>query len=322
MLRFNNEQMIYVRNQRAQFNNAQRVLHGNAAGLPSDFWKQIDMNVGMVQRDILAVFNDLAASVTRPVPIGPISHEFVVASDSGQSHISLDGISDGLEDRVEYGHFATPLPIVSNPFSYGWRAAEGARAKGFSLDMAPRDNSLRRTAEDLEDLALNGSSKIVVGGNQLYGLRNEPNRNTRSTGVTLNGATGAQWHTEITATLKKLHDANFRVPATIYLNWDDWFYASNTDYSAQYPNKTILQRIKEIEGVESVVPASKVPASEILAVVKRTDVVQVLSAMPSAVIPKFRANQHDDYKFVGMAAAAVQIRHDFNDQCGIAHSAP
>lgn len=322
MLRFNNEQARYLMNVRAQFNASQTTLFGNAAGLPADFWKQIDMNVGLVQRDVLAVFNDLAATVMRPVPIGPIQHEFLVASDSTQTHISLDGISDGLEDRTEYANFATPLPIVSRPFSYGWRFAEGMRAKGFAIDLAPRDSAMRGIAEDLENLALVGSSKIVVGGNQLYGLRNHPLRNTRTTGVTLNGATGAQILTQITATLKLLHGDNYRVPATLYLNWDDWFYMSNTDFSTQYPNKTILQRVMEVAGIASIVPASKVPASEIIAIVKRTDVVQVLSALPSAIIPKFRANEHDDYKFVGMAAASVQLRQDFNNQLGLAHSAP
>ncbi len=320
MLQFNQEQMDYVRNERAQFNSSQKTILGNASGLPTDFWKMIDTDVGLIQRDVLAVFNDLASAVSRPVPIGPISHEFIVASDSGQTHISLDGISDGAEDRTAYAHFSTPLPIVTRPFVYGWRLAENARAKGFSIDMAPRDSAMRGIAEDLEDLALNGSAKIVVGGSQLYGLRNDPLRNTRSTGVTLNVATGAQWVTEIVATLALLHADNFRTPATIYLNWNDWFYASNTDFSTTKGDKTILQRVMEIAGIASIVPASNVPANEIIAIVKRTDVVQVLNAMPSTIIPKFRANTHDDYKFVGMAAAAVQLRHDYSNQMGLAHS--
>lgn len=323
MLIFNQQQSQHLTNGRAAFNHAQRQLHGNAAGLPADFWKQIDTGIGLVQRDILAVFNDLAASVSRPFPIGIPVSEFIVASDSGQLTISMDGISDGPVDTTEYAHFSSAVPIFASPFRYGWRAVEGASTKGLSLDVAPRDGSLRTVAEGLEDMALNGSAKIVVNGEQLYGLRNHPKRTTSSmgslTGGNLNGATGPEWVAEITALIESLHAKNFYAPITIYLNYSDWFYASNTDYSTQYPNKTILQRVQEIAGIAGIVPASKVPADEILGVVKRTDVIQILNAMPTAVLPKFRANAHDDYQFVAGAAAGIQIRHDFNDQCGVAH---
>lgn len=319
MLRFTQDQQRYLFEGRAAFNHGQRQLHGNAAGLPADFWKQIDMNVGMVQRDILAVFNDLAASVAQPMPIGIPVSEFLVASDGGQLHVSMDGISDGPADTAEYAHFSSAVPIFSSPFRYGWRAVEGASTKGLSLDMAPRDNSLRTVAEGQEDMVLNGSTKIVVNGEQLYGLRNHPNRTTSTMGVTLNGATGAEWVAEVTALIESLHAKNFYAPITIYLNYSDWFYASNTDFSTQYPNKTILQRVMEIAGIQSIVPGSKVPASEMIGVVKRTDVVQLLNAMPTAVLPKFRANTHDDYQFVGASAVGLQIRFDFKEQCGVAH---
>lgn len=319
MLKFNKAQAQYLKEGRAAFNNQQQQFFGNAAGLPTDFWKQIDMNIGLVNRDILAVFNDLAASVSRPFPIGMPVGEFVVASDSGETHISMDGVSDGKTDTTEYAHYGSPVPIISSPFRYGWRAVEGARTKGLNLDLAPRDAALRKVAEKLEDTTLNGDAKIVVGGQQLYGLRNHPNRTTSAMGVTLNGATGVQWVAEVTALIESLHAKNFYAPITIYLNYADWFYASNTDYSTQYPNKTILQRVMEIAGVQSIVPGSKVPASEMIGVVKRTDVVQILNAMPTAVLPKFRANVHDDYQFVSAAAAGLQIRFDFNDQCGVAH---
>ena len=321
MLRLNSQQQQYLVNARMAFNHGQRQLHGNAEGLPADFWKQIDMDVGMVQRDILAVFNDLAASVSRPMPIGIPVSEFLVASDGGQLNVSMDGISDGTPDTAEYAHYNTPVPIYSSPFRYGWRAVQGASTKGLSLDMAPRDSSLRRIAEGQEDMVLNGNSKIVVNGQQMWGLRNHPNRTSSSMGVALNGATGPQWVEEVTALIQSLHDQNFYAPVTIYVNYADWFYASNTDFSTQYPNKTILQRVMEIAGVQAIVPGSKVPASEMIGVVKRTDVLQLLSAMPSSVLPKFRANIHDDYQFVAASAVGLQIRFDYEDQCGVAHRA-
>ncbi len=300
-------------------NSENAALVGNASPVPKDVWGEWDRDFVEVQRSVLAVFNDLAM-INRPIPIGKIVHYFGQVSDSGSANVSLDGRSKARTDQPTIAYQGTPIPIIDSAFSFGWRQWAAAATEGYALDPAARDNANRRVAETLEDHALNGNSQIVVGGAPLYGLRNHPKRSTRSTGVNLNGATGAQWSAEINAVLKLLHAKNYRVPATLYLNWDDWFYASNTDYSTAYPNKTILQRIMEIAGVEKIVPASSVAADEIIAVVKDRRVIQVLNAMAPSTRAQFRANPEDDYNFVAMAAAAVEIKYDTEDQCGIAHS--
>lgn len=328
MLTFTPAQQELLLNNRRAFNERQTalsatmggVMFGNAATLPRDVWGLWDREAVEIQRSVLAVFNDLAASVSTPMPIGKIVHHFQTVSDSGEVNISLDGRSKGRTDQPVIDYHGTPLPIIDSPFSYGWRQVAAAQTEGFQLDAAGRMNAMRKTAEKLESIALDGDAKIVVGTAALYGLRNHPKRATRATAQALLTATGAQWVADVTATLKLLHAKNFRVPVTLYVNWDDWFYASNTDYSTLYPNKTIAQRVREIGGIENIVPASTVAASQIIAVVKRRDVVQVLNGMPMATRAQFRANPEDDYNFVTMAASAVEIKYDAEDQCGVAVS--
>lgn len=331
MLRFTKQQQEFVLNARRQHarEHAQMLANhgtsiiGNASPLPRDVWGEWDREGIEVQRDVLAVFNDLAASVAMPMPVGKLVHYFQTISDSGNVNISLDGRSKATTDQQLIEYHGTPLPIIDSTFSYGWRQVAAAQTEGMTLDPAGRNNSMRRVAEKLEDIALDGDSSIVVGSDSLYGLRNHPERNTRATGVVaLNGATGAEWIAEVTATLKLLHNNNFKVPATLYVNWDDWFYADSTDFSTQYPNKTIAQRVREISGIENVVPADSVTANELIAVVKRRDVVQVLNGMPMMTRAQFRANPEDDYNFLVMSAAALEIKFDANSQCGIAHSTP
>ena len=328
MLRFTQAQQELILNNRRQFNERQRsiaaamgggVMIGNASVLPRDVWGTWDREAVELQRSLLAVFNDLAASVATPMPIGKIVHHFQTVSDSGEVNISLDGRSKARTDQPVIDYHGTPLPIIDSPFSYGWRQVEAARTEGFQLDSAGRMNAMYKTAEKLESLALDGDAKIVVGGATLYGLRTNPKRSTRATGVTLNGATGAQWLAEVTATLKLLHAKNFKVPATIYVNWDDWFYATSTEYTAGYP-KTIAQRVLELGGVREIIPGDKVAADELIALVKDRRVVQVLNGMPVATRAQFRANPEDDYNFVTMAAAAIEVKYDANNNCGVAHS--
>lgn len=328
MLRFTREQQEFLLNHRRQHIRQHEVMQqqhgqvlvGNASPLPRDVWGQWDEEGIEVQRQVLAVFDDLSESVTMNMPIGKLMHFFRTESDSGNINISLDGRSKAKTDRQLIDYHGTPLPIIDSTFGYGWRDVEAAQTEGMPLDPVGRNNAMRRVAEKLESIALDGDSSIRVGQDELYGLRTHPARNTRSTGADLSEASGADVKAEFVATLSALHAANFRAPATFYVNWDDWFRWSTDQFSTQYPNWTILERLKATPMIESIVPANSVNADELIAVVKRRNVVQVLNGMPLATRSQFRANPEDDYDFVTMAAAAVEIRFDAQEQCGVAHS--
>lgn len=315
-----NERQTALANAAGLHNDNQANLIGNASPLPRDVWGTWDREAVEIQREVLAVFDDLSGSVSMPMSIGKLIHYFQTVSDSGEVNVSLDGRSKARTDQPVFAYHGTPLPIIDSTFSYGWRQVEAARSDGFQLDASGRANAMYKVAEKMENIALSGDAQIVVDGNTLYGLTNHPKRSTRSTTNDLSACTGPEWVQDVNATIALLHAKNFRVPATLYVNWDDWYYAGNTDYSSAYPNKTIAQRVREAEGVSNVVPSSKVAADEIIAVVKNRRVLQVLNGMPMVTRAQFRANPEDDYNFVTMAATALEIKYDADDQCGIAHS--
>jgi Family of unknown function (DUF6260) len=330
MLHFTAEQQNFVLANRRAFNATQadlaaRIggenagLMGNALSLPKDVWGLWDKEGLLVQRSKLAVFADLAASVSAPHPMGKLVKYFQQISNSGGATVSLDGRASIRSDKPTMTYIGTPVPVILDGFEFGWREVMAAQSEGVSLDTNAMLNSQRYVSEALESGVLNGYSTITVNGSASYGLRNHPKRNTRSTGVTLNAATGAQWVSEVVATLKLLHADNYKTPATIYLNWSDWFYASSNEFTAGYP-KTILQRVVELGGIRDIVPADSVNANEIIAVVKDRAVVQILNAMPVVTNPMMRANPQDNYQFLTMAAAAIEIKYDASDNCGIAHS--
>ena len=333
MLRFTPEQTAALNSQRSAFNARQAQiasqhgiqavgnagLLGNAAPLPLNVWGEWDREGITVQRDVLSVFNDLAATVSRPIPIGKLIHYFQIISDSGQANTSLDGRSKARVDQPTIDYAGTPIPIIDSTFFFGWRQVEAAMSEGVSLDPAARLNAAYKVAQRLELQTLNGNANIVVGGSPLYGLTNHPRRNTRATGVTLNGATGAQWLAEFNATIALLIAKNFYRPVTIYMNFGTWRYAQNTDHVIGYP-KTIAQRILEDGMIKEIIPASNIAANTIIAVVKDVGVLQVLNGMPMSTRAQFRANPEDDYNFVTMTAAALEVKYDAANQCGVAHS--
>lgn len=326
---FSKEQQDFALNMRRVFNANEsymgekygamlqgRARVGNAAPIPKDVWGQWDKEGLAIQRNVLSVYSDLAGSVAMPIPIGKLAHYFQRIGDSGGANVSIDGEVKPKADQPAIDYVGTPLPIVTDSYAYSWRQMEAAQSEGYALDMAGRDNSMRKVAEKLEDICLLGDSKVVVGGSTLYGLLNHPKRNTDTHGVDLNGATGAQWLAAVSKVITKLQGDNYFGEITVYLNWGDWTYATINEFTAGY-SKTIAQRLQEIGNIRFV-PAGRVPANTLCGVVKQRNAVQLLSGMPMVVVPQARLNPQDRYVFNVMAASALEIKYDMNDNCGVA----
>jgi len=329
MLLFNDEQQAFVNDQRSRFNKSQRDmavrfglngrmagLEGNAMTVPKDAWGRWDTEGIEVARNVLSVFNDLAATNSKPGDLAVLVDYFQTVSDSGDVNISLDGVGKAKGDQPVIDYYGTPLPIIDSEMSVGWRQMLVLQRAGGNYTSAGSNNHYRKVAEKLEDIVLNGDSKIKVGSDSLLGLRNHPERNTGTHSYTLRSATGAQWLEVLLAGMALQHAANFYTEVTVYLNWQDLFYANSTDFSTQYPNKTIAQRLIEIGGVRFV-GASKIPANEMILVCKRRDVIEIINGMPMFMRPKIRQNPEDAYVFQFLAAAAPQIKFDAAGQCGI-----
>jgi uncharacterized linocin/CFP29 family protein len=328
MLRFTDEQAQAVNRARAAFNTSQialasqQVLVGNAAPIPLDAWRRIDARATRVMRDKLVVFNRLAQASSTPVGLGDLVSFFPKISDSGEVHVSMDGRSEGLADAPTVQFEGTPVPIIDSFARFGWRQMEVIRKGQAQLDVEAVANHQRKVAEKLEDMVLNGLPAIVVGGSTIYGLRNHPSRNTGTHGFDLNNtATGANWLTAFKQVIDLLVGDNAFEKVTIFLNYSDWLYASINEFVAGYP-KTILQRLREIEQIADIVPASKIPADNIIGIagLETGDWGSILNGMPMVTRPKMRHNQEDDYVFGVLASAAPQFRVDDGGRMPIAHT--
>lgn len=329
MLRFTPEQALAVNSVRSNFNQRQTamaaglvanasMLQGNAAPVPIDAWRRIDERSTAIQRDVLQVFNTLAAANQTPVVVADLVSYYAKMGDSGEAHVSLDGRSKARGDQANVSMSGTPVPVIDSVASFGWRQMEVIRRGGGMIDTDTIANHLRKVAEKLEDMAINGAPGVTVGGATIYGLRTFPDRSTGVHGLTLNGATGAQWLTAVRLVITRLEADNAYARVTIFCNWGDWSYANAADYATNYA-KTILERLREL-GID-LVPASRVPANELLGVagLATGEWGSILSAMPLTTRPKVRQNPEDDYVFTAMAMAAPQFRSDANGQSRIAH---
>ncbi|MDO9676833.1 encapsulin [Glaesserella parasuis] len=322
MLKFTKEQERFVINERINYDKKHVLMATNSAGmlgnsmtLPKDVWAEWDRDAVQIQREELVVFNDLA-SISKSMPIGKLIHHFQTVSDSGSVNISLDGRSSAKTDNVVYNYHGTPLPIIDSSFSFGWRDMSAAQSEGYQIDSAARANSLRKVAEKMEDLALNGDKSIVVGDAKLYGLRTTPNRMTNTHSLDLATATPKQIYDVFRDLISKFHGKNFYSPVTLYVNYGDYFAMSTRDYSEQKSEGSILDKVMTIPQIAKIVPASRVLKDEILGLCKRSDVYQVLNGMPLVTRPIARHNETDDYAFQIMTAVAVEFKFDDKGNAG------
>lgn len=328
MLIFTTEQQEAIKAARRAFNvrqvamaaNAATFLEGNSLAIPVDAWRRIDSRAQMLARSRLAVFNRLAQASTIPVSIADLVNYYPQVSDSNEVLVSMDGRNSAKADAASVNYVGTPVPVFTTNARMGWRQVEVIRKGGGMLDTATIANGQRKMFEKMEDMALNGLSSVVVGGGTIYGLRNLPSRNTFTHGFTLSSATGANWLTAFKQMITAaLGDNNFG-QITVFLNYGDYTYADTTDYAANYTG-TILQRLKAIGQIKEIIPASSVPANEILGIADMDtgEWGGILSAMPLTTRPKTRHEPEDDYVFGVIAAAAPQFRSDYNGQSAFVH---
>lgn len=298
-----------------------KPLVGNAAPVLPETWRRIDDRAASIQRDVLVVFNRLAASNTTPVSMGDIMSYYPQISDSGEVQVSMDGRNSPRGDQAIVKYVGTPVPVLRADAPFGWREMEVIRKGGRLIEAETIANHQRRIAEKAEDMVLNGEASVNVAGNTIYGLRNHPLRSTGVHGLTLNGATGAQWLTAFQQIINLLIGDNAYSRATIFLNYSDWVYASINEFAAGYP-KTILQRLTEIAQIAEIVPASRVPANNLLAVagLDSGNWGSILSGMGMTTRPKVRQNPEDEYVYTVMMAAAPQLRTDFDGRAPFAHT--
>ncbi len=300
--------------------NGQDAFEGNALAIPLDAWRRIDTRAQALARSRLQVFNALASASTIPVSIADLVNFYPQVSDSGEVLVSMDGRNAAKADQAVTKYVGTPVPILTSNTRMGWRQMEVMRKAGGTLDTTSIANNQRKIAEKLEDMVLNGLPSVVVGTDTIYGLRTLPQRNTFTHGFTLATATGAQWLTAVKQAISAALGDNQYGRITLFVNQGDFTAADTTDYAANYTG-TIRQRLGAIGQIVDIIPASQVPANEILGVVD-LDTGEwggILSAMPMTTRPKTRIEPEDDYVFGVIAAAAPQFRSDYNGQSPFLH---
>lgn len=289
--------------------------------LRKDDWVRFDKAVVDIARGRLRGVADLyAAGLTYSVPnaLGVTRVEWERQSDMSPAQIDMSGVTEGRNDRLTWDLVGIPLPIIHKDFNINIRALHASRNGGSPLDTTQAEVAARKVAEAAEAMLFDGYGSIVMQNSTIYGYTTAPDRSTVSAAAADWDATtdGANILADVMEMIGKLQADKFYGPYVLYVPLD---YHTNlgNDFKTN-SDKTIMQRLKEVPGIQDIRPSENLTSEAILVQLTR-DVVDMIDGMQPTTL-MWPSHGGMVYNFKVMAIMAPRFKSDRNGQSGICHA--
>ena len=313
---------------------AQRMLEKgfNAAALRTntllnkDEWIQFDQVVIDVARQRLnGVADVINAGLTFGLEdaLGVTQVEWEVMSDMTAAQQSMDGITRGERDRVDFTLKNLPVYITHKDFGLSLRHLRASRRMGQPLDTTQAAIAARLLADKIESSLFNGPG-ITVGTSTAYGYLNHPNINAitySGTGELWDapGKTGQEIMDDVMSMINALHADNFFGPYNLYVPGDYWVKLQN-DFKVE-SDRTILERLLAIEGLKAIKPIDFLPADTTVMVQMTSDVVDMVIGEQVQTV-QWESEGGFMAHFKVMAVMVPRVKADYDGRSGICKGTP
>ena len=298
---------------------ADAALRSNAL-LTRDSWELFDrMALEAAQERLRAVADLIAAGLTQPVPnaMGRTVLTYQKITDMLPAQVTMDPSARTVTSRREFVEASVPNAIVHKDFDIGIREIAAHRDRGEPLDTSHIRNAGRMVAEGLEDLVLVGGPTFA--GNAIYGYTTHPDRNTVGFGT--NGAwgqaakTGEDILADVIAMLILAEADNYFGPYNLYVS-GAYSPKMAGDFKTN-SDKTILQRIQEIDQINAVRFVDRLSAAVVL-VQMTSDVVTLYDGEGiTSIMWDLDGGMRVAFKV--MAIQIPVVKSDSNGGSGIVH---
>lgn len=305
--------------QTMMINGKAKVIQINAATLRKDEWKQMDDAVIYTAQERLVGVADLyARNLTYPIGngLGKTVLEYEDISELTEAELTMDAVTPGQKDRVQYDLKYLPLPIVHKDFSYNVRTLNASRTTGQPLDTTTAMLAARQVSEKVEDILFNGASTYTYGGGTIYGYTDFPNRNSVTLSVQWDASakTGTLILDDVRAMKQASIDAKHYGPWVLYVP-TNYETVLDDDFKSE-SDKTIRQRILEISGITDVKIADKLDDDEVVLVQMTSDVVRMVEGLPIQTV-EWQEGGGFTTNFKVLTIMVPQIRADQSGNCGV-----
>ena len=294
--------------------------HLNAT-LRKDEWKEMDDALIQIAQERLVGVQDLySRNLVYRVGngLGKTLLEYEDISGLTGAEITMDAVTPTQKDRPTYDLKSLPLPIVHKDFSYNIRALAASRTTGDPLDTTTVQLATREVIEKVESILFIGASSYAYGGGTIYGYMDQPQRNTvtLSTNWDASAKTGAQILDDCKSMKQASIDAKHYGPWILYVP-TAYETVLADDFKAE-SDKTIRQRILEIQGINEVKVVDKLTANNVLLVQMTSDVVRMVEGMGITTV-EWEEGGGFTTNFKVMTIMVPQIRADQDGNSGVTH---
>jgi len=310
-------------------------LNINAGTLRRDEWKKLDDAVYEVSRQRLGGWDDVISKglvYNLANGMGTTMLEWHDISEGGNAVMTMDGVTRGLNDRIQYKYNYLPIPIIHSDYEINARELATSRNMGNGLDTTMAERAAHRIMEFKEDMLFTDTTYAygeldARSRNKIYSYLNFPDRNTVSIGthwddldVDSEASTGGSKILEDVFKMKQASMSAYHYgPWTLYIP-SAYELVIDRDYDRTTPGKTIRERMLQIAGITAIKVIDRLPANNVLLVQLTSDVVRIVRGMGMQNIEwNTEGNMITKYKV--MTIEVPQLRSDQNGKCGIVHMA-
>lgn len=289
----------------------------NDATLLKDEWIRLEKAVLQAAKPRLRAIKDLR---DRNLVLGVDGMrssilQYQTQSDISDAEVTMDGLRKSAGDRPVYGSTSIPLPIIHKDFSFSLREIQMSRNGIAPLDTTTAQLAGRKVAEVAEKLVLGNYGTYTFAGANVYGYLNFPNVNSASISDWSDSSTVGTTVLNDVLTMKSASkDAYHYGPWVLYVS-DDFSDVMEEDFKAE-SDKTVRQRLLEVEGIEDVRTLDYLTDSRAVLVEMDPVTIQLIEGMQLRTV-QWPTDGGMRLNFKVMAIWVPQIKADYNDTCGI-----
>jgi len=295
-------------------------LRTNAV-LSNDQWVEFDTVLVREASIRMRAAGDLiAAGLTRTITNGLAKtvFEYQKIGDMDPAVVSMDGVTRSENDRLAYTDARIPMPITHKDWYLNLRQLMASRTSGEAIDTTHIEAAGRKIGEEIERMVLVGGKTFQ--GLPIYGYTTFPARNTASFGT--NGQWGAAAKTgdnilaDISTMIAAQAADRFYGPFVIYIG-SGMAGKMNEDFKAN-SDKTIRQRILELEEIQAIRVVDQLPASTVIMVQLTSDVVQLIQGEPLQTV-QWDIHGGFQINYKGFTIQIPLLRSDASGRAGLFH---
>jgi uncharacterized linocin/CFP29 family protein len=292
------------------------------ATLRKDEWKQFDEAIVKAAQQRLRGVADLySRNLVYRISngLGTTVLETETMSDTEDAQVSMDAATRGRRDRPEFNIGYLPLPIIHKDFQLDIRTLNASRTKGQALDTIMAEQCARKIAEKAESILFTGLSDYTYGGGVIQGYLDFTHRNPYTLIAHWNdsAASGETILEDVLGMIQASIDDRYYGPWVMYIP-TNYQTVLGGDFKAN-SDKSIRQRLLEIEGLEDIRVADFLTSDNVLLVQMTTDVIRMVEGLPIQTI-QWDLEGGMLMNFKVMTIMVPQIRADYNNRCGIVHA--